>query len=90
MTEHDLESLDTKTLHDRAVGVAVRHLDLPFLWQLVESIPAAEAAAGDVGRAEADVMSVSALLTEIGNLDEGPVGEALRPVYIKYLKEHDR
>lgn len=86
MASDDLEMLDTKELYERAVGHAVRHLDVAFLWRLIESIPAAEAAAGDVPRAQADVMKLSALLTDLANLDEGPLAEALRPLYIEYLR----
>ncbi|MDP9066770.1 MAG: hypothetical protein M3N53_00285 [Actinomycetota bacterium] len=86
MTSDELQAQDTKELHDRAVGHAVRHLDIGFLWRLVESIPAAGAAAGDLDRSRADVMSVAALLSEVTNLDEGPVAEQLRPIYIDYLQ----
>lgn len=41
----DLESLPTKELHDRAVKLAARRGDIKFLWELLKSIPAAEAAA---------------------------------------------
>lgn len=86
MTSDELEAQDTNELHDRAVGHAVRHLDLPFLWRLVESIPAASAAAGELDRSRTDVMSVAQLLSEVTNLDEGPVAEQLRPMYIDYLR----
>lgn len=81
-----LDTLETKELYERAVGHAVRHLDVAFLWRLIESIPAAETVAGDVPRAQADVMKLSALLTDLVNIDEGPLAEALRPLYIEYLR----
>ncbi len=86
MTPDELETQDTKELHDRAVGHAVRHLDIAFLWRLIESIPAARAAAGNLDRSSADVMSVAALLSDMANLDEGPIAEELRPLYIDYLR----
>ena len=86
MTSDELQAQDTNELHDRAVGHAVRHLDVGFLWRLVESIPAASAAAGKLDRSNADVMSVAQLLSEVTNLDEGPVAEQLRPLYIDYLR----
>jgi hypothetical protein len=86
--EPDLEKLSTKELHDRAIHLAERRLDLGFLWSLVEMIPAAEAAAGNVPGADADVMSVRRWLSELTELDEGPLGESLRPVYIDYLSKH--
>jgi len=90
VTLDDLDTLETKDLHHRAVRHAVRHLDVGFLWRLIESIPAAEAAAGRLDRAEADVMKVSALLADLANLDEGPVAEALRPLYVEYLRTVDQ
>ena len=86
MTADELEAQGTNELHDRAIGHAVRHLDLGFLWRLVESIPAASAAAGDLDRSRADVLSVAALLSEVTNLDDGPVADQLRPMYIDYLR----
>ena len=47
MTEPDeLEALSSSELHDRAVRRAVHHLDVGFLWELLRTIPAGEAAAG--------------------------------------------
>jgi hypothetical protein len=37
----DLDQLSTRELHDRAVRRAEKHLDLKFLWSLLERIPAA-------------------------------------------------
>jgi hypothetical protein len=84
----DLEKLSTKELHDRAIHLAERRLDLGFLWSLVEMIPAAEAAAGNAPAADADVLSVRRWLSELSELDEGAIGDALRPVYIDYLTKH--
>ncbi len=83
-----LEQLSSKELHDRAVDHAVRHADVKFLWGLLEQIPAAEAAAGDLGESEVDIKNVLALLHDYAHAGEGPVGEALRPLYIEYLAEH--
>ena len=84
----DLESLPSKELHDRAVGRAVRHLDVRFLWRLLRSIPAAEAVAGHTDQAEADVSHLSSMLNEIVHSGEGEVADALRPLYIEYLTKH--
>jgi hypothetical protein len=35
----DLESLSTQELHDRAVHRAEKHLDVKFLWSLLQAIP---------------------------------------------------
>lgn len=71
-----------------AVRRAVTHLDVSFLWSLVKSIPAAEAAAGNIGDAETDVMSLSALLSDFVTADEGTAADALRPLYLDYLTKH--
>ena len=84
----DLEKLSTQDLHDRAIHLAEKRLDLGFLWSLVEMIPAAEAASGNVPAADADVMSVRQWLSELTHLDEGSLGDALRPVYVDYLAKH--
>ena len=83
------DDLSTAELHDRAIGRAERHLDVKFLWELIEQIPAAEAAAGNVPQADADVVSITAWLGEFGKLRSGPVADALRPVFISYLEEHE-
>ncbi len=82
MEHTDFDSMSTKELHDRAVHRAVRHVDVGFMWRLVEAVPAAEAAAGDLRAADADVMSMSSLLNDLAHLDDGPLAEALRPLYI--------
>jgi hypothetical protein len=84
----ELESLSTQELHDRAIRTAVRRLDVGFLWRLLETIPAAEAAAGHVDEAEVDVLKLSALVNDLLHAGEGDVGEALRPLYVDYLEEH--
>jgi hypothetical protein len=84
----DLDKLSSKELHDRAVHRAVTHLDVAFLWRLVKSIPAAQAAAGDIGDAETDVMSLSALLSDFVTADEGDEADLLRPLYLDYLTKH--
>jgi hypothetical protein len=83
----DLESLPTSELHDRAIKRAVKHLDLGFLWRLLETIPAAEAAAGHLDEAEVDAFKMSSLIDDLVNAGDKDVGEMLRPVYIDYLRE---
>ena len=88
----DLEHLSTRELHDRAVSLAERRFDLVWLWRLVKSIPVAEAAAGQLDKAEADiaVADLVPLLVDLGHAGEGELGEALRPTYLHYLQEHGR
>lgn len=84
----DLDSLTSEELHDIAVRRAVTHLDVGFLWRLIKAVPVAEAAAGHLGEAEADVYSLSSLITDVVTSgDEAPVADALRPLYLDYLKD---
>jgi hypothetical protein len=85
----ELEKLSSKELHDRAVKRAVKHGDVRFLWRLLEQIPAAEAAAGDVGESEADIKYVLPMLDDYAHAGEGKIAEVLRPLYIEYLSQHD-
>ncbi|MEV6767215.1 hypothetical protein AB0N05_01135 [Nocardia sp. NPDC051030] len=84
----DLESLSTKELHDRAVKLAVRHGDVKFLWELLKSIPAASAAAGNLGESELDIKYLLPLLDDYRHAGEGEIGEVLRPMYLDYLTKH--
>ncbi|WP_054816256.1 hypothetical protein [Nocardia arizonensis] len=84
----ELDKLSSKELHDRAVKLAVRHGDLRFLWRLLTSIPAAEAAAGNMGESEADIKWVLPMLDDYVHAGDGDIAEVLRPVYLEYLTEH--
>jgi hypothetical protein len=79
------ERLSSRELHDLAVRHARRHVDIRFFWQLMEVLPAAQAAAGDLREAEADVAQMSAHLNDITDAGRGEVAEVLRPFYIDYL-----
>jgi hypothetical protein len=84
----DLEKLSSKELHDRAVKLAVRHGDLKYLWQLLTAIPAAEAAAGDLGESEADIKYVVPMIDDYIHAGDGGIAEVLRPYYLEYLLKH--
>ncbi|WP_194815392.1 hypothetical protein [Nocardia sp. XZ_19_385] len=84
----ELENLSSKELHDEAVKRAVRHGDVKFLWQLLTRIPAAQAAAGDLGESEADIKYVVPLIDDYIHAGDGAVAEQLRPFYLEYLTEH--
>jgi hypothetical protein len=88
MTDEDLDSLSTHELHDRAVHRAERHLDVKFFWRLLQLIPAAEAASGDTGEGEYDIQFSKGLISDALRSGDGALGEALRPVFIDYLREH--
>jgi hypothetical protein len=89
-TREELDALSAKELHDRAMRLAKRRLDVAFLWRLIETIPAAEAAAGDLDRSDADVLRLINLWNDIPRTDEPPLADALRPFYIDYLMEHQK
>jgi hypothetical protein len=84
----NLEDLSTQELHDRAVRRAERHVDVKFLWTLLEMIPAAETARGDLGEADFDIQSSKGLIKDALHSGDGELGEALRPVFIDYLRKH--
>lgn len=86
----DLEQLSTKELQQRAFSRARRHLDVGFFWKLMEAAPAAEAAAGHIEEAEADILSFSQRVEDVVNPDTAEETEAFRPLYLEYLKKHER
>jgi hypothetical protein len=83
-----LDRLSTSELHDLALRRARRHLDVRFFWRLMEVLPVAEAGAGDLREAEADVATMRAHLDDITDSGRGEVAELLRPFYLDYLKQH--
>ena len=87
-TDIDLDSLSSRELHDLAVRRARHHADIGFFWELLRSIPAAEALEGDVHESEADATKVSALLADALESGKGEIADALRPLYIDYLTKH--
>ncbi len=84
----DLEKLSTHELHDRAMHRAEKHFDVKFFWSLLEMIPAAEAVRGDMGEADFDVESSKGLIKDAVHSGDGGLGEALRPVFLDYLRKH--
>lgn len=88
MDRHELEALAPEELHDRALGLAGKRLDVAFLWRLVKAVPVAEAASGNLGAAEADVVSLITLVNDVVHSGEGEVSRELRPLYIDYLEQH--
>jgi hypothetical protein len=87
-TETDLDSLSSRELHDLAVRRALHHADVGFFWGLLRSIPAAETLEGDMREAGEDLTKVSALLSDALTAGEGDLADALRPVYLDYLRKH--
>jgi hypothetical protein len=89
MTDLDnLDALSSQQLHDLAVHRALRHLDVPFLWELLRAIPAGEAAAGHPDAAGWDAIKLSSLISDAFESGEGDVADSLRPIYLDYLSKH--
>lgn len=88
MTREELEALPSKELHDRAVHLAMHHVDIGFLWELLRELPASEAARGRTGIAAADITQVSAMISEALASGEDDAADALRPLYLDYLEKH--
>jgi hypothetical protein len=84
----ELERLSSKELHDRAIGLAQHRMDVGFFWRLLKAIPAAEAGAGDVEGADANVINPLDMLNDWTEAGEGELADALRPLYLDYLAEH--
>jgi hypothetical protein len=84
----DLDALSSRELHDLAIRRARHHLDVAFLWELLRALPAGEAIAGQPAHAEADALHLSALIGDTIDADDADVEEALRPLYLDYLRKH--
>jgi len=84
----DLDALSARELHDRAIRHALRHGDVKFLWELLRVLPAAEDLAGDPEEAGRDLTQVSHLISDALGSGDGATAEALRPLYLDYLKKH--
>lgn len=84
----ELERLSTKELHDRAFRLARHRLDVGFFWNLLEAVPAAEAAAGHVDEAEEDILRLAQRVEDLVRPDTSEEADAFRPIYIEYLQEH--
>jgi len=83
----ELDTLSSEQLHDLAVRRAAKHLDVGFFWRLMERLPLAEAAAGEIDQANADLSSALAHVDDITNSGRGETAELLRPFYIDYLAD---
>jgi len=84
----DLDALSSRELHDLAMRRALRHGDVRFLWDLLRVLPAAAELEGDPEEAGRDLTQVHALLADAIGSGEGAEAEALRPLYLDYLKKH--
>jgi len=90
-TFEELDALPSKELHDRAVRLARHRADVKWMWQLMEAVPEAQVAAGDDERAFEDQWHVfTTLIHDTQHADEGRLADALRPMYIEYILEHEK
>jgi hypothetical protein len=85
----ELAGLSTQELHDRAIEIARHRTDVGFLWELVKALPVAEEVIGDDSRSKVDILRPLALINDFFDSGEGALGEALRPIYLDYLEQHD-
>lgn len=86
-SREQLDELDGEQLHDLAVRRAAKRLDVKFFWRLIEALPAAEAAAGNVDEAQQDVSWALAHIDDLTDAGRGETAEMLRPIYIDYLAD---
>jgi hypothetical protein len=87
-TDDGLDRLSSTELHDLAVSYAKDHRDARFFLRLSETLPAAEAAAGEFEQAAADVGEPGAHLGDVSDSGRGETAEMLRPFYLDYLRRH--
>jgi hypothetical protein len=89
-TIEELDALSTEDLRKRAFDLAKRRLDVGFFWNLLEAVPAVEAAAGHQSEAEADILSFAQRVEDLIRPDTSEEVEAFRPIYVDYLLEHEK
>lgn len=87
-TREELEALETPVLYDRATKHARRHANVRFFWRILQAMPAAEVAAGNLEEGESDVHSIWSHLNDRKTAREGPVADNLRELYIEYILAH--
>ncbi|HEX4830442.1 MAG TPA: hypothetical protein VH478_05045 [Trebonia sp.] len=88
MTSDELDEKTSRELHDMAMHHARRHGDVRFLWQLLRTLPVAAEAEGNPEDAAHDLTQVSALIDDALGSGTGAEAEALRPLYLDYLRKH--
>jgi hypothetical protein len=86
--EDGLDRLSSHELHDLAVRRAKRHIDARFFYDLMKTLPVAEAGTGNLAETENDVFHLSAHVDDVTDSGRGEVAEALRPFYLDYLRRH--
>jgi hypothetical protein len=87
ITREDLETLTSRDLHDRALGMARSERDLEWLQHLLRSIPAAEGELGDLEDSGMDVAGTVSAINGYARADRD-LPEVLRSEHVDYLLEH--
>jgi hypothetical protein len=87
-TREELDKLSSRELHDMAVRRALHHADVEFLWDLLRSIPEAEAVEGHDAEAGRDITKVTSLIDDAIGSGKTDIADALRPLYLDYLVKH--
>jgi hypothetical protein len=72
----------------RPFAYARKHHDVRLLGRVMETLPAAEAAAGEVGNIEADVMEIGAHIDDVTDSGRGETAEMLWPLYLDCVRRH--
>jgi hypothetical protein len=86
----ELERLSTKELHERTFRLARHRLDVGFFWNLLNAVPAIEAAAGHLDESEEDALSLARRVEDLVHPDTTEEADAFRPIYIEYLLKHQK
>jgi hypothetical protein len=86
--DDELDRLPSEELNRLATRRAVRHLDVGFFWELIKILPAAEAGAGDLQDADADIQTLRAHADDLAKAAEPEIADNLRPFYLDYLRRH--
>jgi hypothetical protein len=86
-TFEELDALTTDELRHRAFRLARERHDLKFFWELMRMIPAADEAEGRPDKLATEVESVRTWLNDFLTPDHELL-EAMRPVFVDYLKNH--
>jgi hypothetical protein len=87
-TFDELDQLPSDELRRRAERVAKRRLDIRFFWRMLEFIPEAEAASGELREGREDIQRTTSLLRDFRRTRRGELDEPLRPFFIDYLQRH--
>jgi hypothetical protein len=87
ITREEFETLSSRQLHERAVGLAKADGDIDWLWHLLGSIPAAEGQLGELDDSGLDIASLISAINGYIRADRS-AEEILRPQLVDYLLEH--